>query len=68
MLSAPLRALFAVTLLAHPDLSQMSALCCQTAWHAKALPTFADALALVRRWWMALLFSDIAVGARPVRR
>jgi DDE superfamily endonuclease len=46
-----------VTLLAHPELSRHPVLCSQSAWYAKALPTFADALALLRRrLWMALLF------------
>jgi hypothetical protein len=38
-----------VTLLAHPHLSERSDLIRQAAWYRKRAPTFADALALVRR-------------------
>jgi hypothetical protein len=46
-----------VTLLAHPHLSQLPIRLRMDAWYAKALPTFADALALVRRhlWTHTLL-------------
>ena len=55
-----------VTLLAHPvfsetDADQMSGLLPHTAWYAKTQPTFADALALVRRrLWASLLFQTSA--------
>jgi hypothetical protein len=39
-----------VTLLAHPACSAAPPPLPQTAWYTKTLPTFADALALVRRW------------------
>jgi hypothetical protein len=46
-----------VTLLAHPAFSSGALPLRQSAWYRKPLPTFADALALVRRHlWMALLF------------
>ncbi len=46
-----------VTLLAHPHFSRTTPPLQQTAWYTKALPTFADALALVRRQlWGSLLF------------
>jgi hypothetical protein len=46
-----------VTLLAHPACSDAPLPLPQTAWYAKPLPTFADALALVRRrLWASLLF------------
>ncbi len=46
-----------VTLLAHPVCSAGAPLRRPSAWYAKPLPTFADALALVRRQlWTALLF------------
>jgi hypothetical protein len=41
-----------VTLVAHPDMSQRDRCCLpirQSAWYVKDLPTFSDALALVRR-------------------
>lgn len=38
-----------VTLLAHPHLSEQSALIRQAAWYRKRSPTFVDALAVVRR-------------------
>jgi len=38
-----------VTLLAHPHLSEESGPLRQAAWYRKRAPTFADALALVRR-------------------
>jgi hypothetical protein len=55
-----------VTLLAHPD---MTAAGCvrQAAWYAKSLPTFADALALVRRrLWHQWLSGTSATGADMV--
>ncbi len=46
-----------VTLLAHPRLCGAAAPMRQSAWYHKPLPTFADALALVRRQlWASLLF------------
>jgi hypothetical protein len=46
-----------VTLLAHPRFSSAAPPLRQSAWYHKPLPTFADALALVRRrLWMSLLF------------
>jgi hypothetical protein len=46
-----------VTLLAHPVFSGAAPPLRQSAWYHKPLPTFADALALVRRrLWTALLF------------
>ena len=54
-----LLALFSiVVLLAHQLQSQISIALPQTAWYEKSLPTFADALALVRqRFWQTRLFS-----------
>jgi hypothetical protein len=55
-----------VTLLAHPDLAQAPALCAPTAWYAKTLPTFTDALALVRRrLWRSLLFQTSLLAPDP---
>jgi hypothetical protein len=46
-----------VTLLAHPSMSNQTISLPHTAWYVKPLPTFADALALVRRrLWGVLLF------------
>jgi hypothetical protein len=46
-----------VTLLAHPLFSSATLPLRQSAWYHKPLPTFADALALVRRrLWTSLLF------------
>jgi hypothetical protein len=46
-----------VTLRAHPHLSRCPRCLRQDAWYAKALPTFGDALALVRRrWWTQTIF------------
>jgi hypothetical protein len=46
-----------VTLLAHPIFSSAAPPLRQSAWYHKPLPTFADALALVRRRrWTSLLF------------
>jgi hypothetical protein len=46
-----------VTLLAHPHLSRCPRCLRQDAWYAKALPTFGDALALVRRrLWTQTIF------------
>ncbi|HEV2460869.1 MAG TPA: hypothetical protein VGS80_21160, partial [Ktedonobacterales bacterium] len=46
-----------VTLLAHPAMTDHSLSLPHAAWYIKPLPTFADALALVRRrLWVALLF------------
>jgi hypothetical protein len=42
---------------AHPHVSCATLPLQQTAWYTKSLPTFADALALVRRrLWTSLLF------------
>jgi hypothetical protein len=50
-----------VTLLAHPAMTDQTISLPHTAWYVKARPTFADALALVRRrLWVALLFPTSA--------
>jgi hypothetical protein len=55
-----------VTLLAHPLLSAPAAPLPHTAWYAKPLPTFADALAVVRRrLWASLLFQTSPLAADP---
>ncbi len=55
-----------VTLLAHPAFSRTPPPLPQTAWYVKALPTFADALALVRRRLRAsLLFPPSASALDP---
>ena len=56
-----------VTLLAHPAWSRTPTLPLpQTAWYAKSLPTFADALALVRRrLWASLLFPTSPSATDP---
>jgi DDE superfamily endonuclease len=55
-----------VTLLAHPTLSAPAAPLPQAAWYAKPLPTFADALAVVRRrLWASLLFQTSPLTADP---
>ncbi len=56
-----------VTLLAHPELSRTPPLPLhQTAWYAKSLPTFADALALVRRrLWVSVLFPTSPSATDP---
>jgi hypothetical protein len=55
-----------VTLLAHPTLSAPAALLPHTAWYAKPLPTFADALAVVRRrLWASLLFQTSPLAPDP---
>ncbi len=55
-----------VTLLAHPAFSRTPPPLPQTAWYVKALPTFADALALVRRrLWASLLFLPSASALDP---
>jgi hypothetical protein len=55
-----------VTLLAHPTLSDQSVPLRRAAWYVKPLPTFADALALVRRrLWVALLFPTSAANGDP---
>lgn len=55
-----------VTLLAHPTLSAPAAPRPHTAWYAKSLPTFADALAVVRRrLWASLLFQTSPWAADP---
>lgn len=52
-----------VTLLAHPTMRTAAVPLPYTAWYAKPLPTFADALALVRRRvWTSLLFSTSPVA------
>ncbi|MEO1127771.1 MAG: hypothetical protein AAFX95_27365 [Cyanobacteria bacterium J06639_16] len=50
-----------VTVLAHQDQQRFSFSMTQTAWYKKSLPTFADALALVRQrlWlWQTFQTSD----------
>jgi hypothetical protein len=55
-----------VTLLAHPALSAPGVPLPHTAWYAKPLPTFADALAVVRcHLWASVLFQTSAVGPDP---
>jgi hypothetical protein len=55
-----------VTLLADPVLSHASLSLPQTAWYRKAQPTFADALAVVRRnLWASLLFQTSAPRGDP---
>jgi hypothetical protein len=55
-----------VTLLAPPAFSHTPLPLPQTAWYAMALPTFADALALVRRrLWASLLFPTSAPTLDP---
>jgi hypothetical protein len=55
-----------VTLLAHPILSTPGTPLPHTAWYAKPLPTFADALAVVRRpLWTALLFQTSLLTPDP---
>ncbi len=55
-----------VTLLAHPACSHTPLPLPQTAWYAKPLPTFADALALVRRrLWASLLFQMSPLTTDP---
>jgi hypothetical protein len=55
-----------VILLAHPTLATQTIRPPQSAWYAKPLPTFADALALVRRrLWAALLFPTSAANGDP---
>ena len=64
-----LLALFSiVVLLAHQLQSQITLALPQTAWYEKSLPTFADALALVRqRFWQARLFSLSATTTDVVK-
>ena len=55
-----------VTLLAHPACSNAPLPLPQTAWSTKTLPTFADALALIRRQlWASLLFQMSPLTADP---
>lgn len=55
-----------VTLLAHPALTEQTTPLRHTAWYVKPLPTFADALALVRRrLWAALLFPTSPLAGDP---
>jgi hypothetical protein len=55
-----------VTLLAHPAFSSATPPLPHTAWYVKPLPTFADALALVRRrLWASLLFQMSSPAADP---
>lgn len=55
-----------VTLLAHPACSSATPPLPQTAWYTKPLPTFADALALIRRQlWASLLFQMSPLTADP---
>ena len=53
-----------VTLLAHPHLSRCPRCLRQDAWYAKALPTFGDALALVRRrlWTQTIFQTSLWTG------
>jgi hypothetical protein len=54
------------TLLAHPMLINQTTPLLHTAWYAKPLPTFADALAVVRRrLWASLLFQTSPLTADP---
>ena len=53
-----------VTLLAHPAMTDQSSCLPHTAWYVKPLPTFADALAVVRRrLWASLLFQTSPLTA-----
>jgi hypothetical protein len=55
-----------VTLLAHPAMATQTIRIPYTAWYAKSFPTFADALALVRRrLWAVLLFPTSASSGDP---
>jgi hypothetical protein len=55
-----------VTRLAHPAFSSATLPLPQTAWYTKPRPTFADALALVRRQlWTSLLFQMSPLTADP---
>jgi hypothetical protein len=55
-----------VTLLAHPTCSGAPLPLPHTTWYVKPLPTFADALALVRRrLWASLLFQTSPLTADP---
>jgi hypothetical protein len=55
-----------VTLLAHPAMTEQADAPAPTAWYVKPHPTFADALALVRRrLWVALLFPTAASTSDP---
>jgi hypothetical protein len=55
-----------VTLLAHPTMTDRTISLPRTAWYVKPLPTFADALAVVRRrLWVALLFPTSASNDAP---
>jgi DDE superfamily endonuclease len=55
-----------VTLLAHPAMTDQSICLPHTAWYVKPLPTFADALAVVRRrLWASLLFQTSPLTADP---
>jgi len=59
-----------VTLLAHPCGAHTTLPLQQTAWYTKTAPTFADALALVRRHvWASLLFqtSSLATEVEIIR-
>lgn len=57
-----------VTLLAHPMCPAARTPLRQTAWYHKPLPTFADALALVRRQlWAALLFQPSPLSRDPAK-
>jgi len=62
-----------VTLLAHGQMSRASTSTRQTAWYTKTMPTFVDALALVRRQlWTQLIFqtalpdTDLVKIPRPL--
>jgi hypothetical protein len=55
-----------VTLLAHPAMTDQTIPLPPTAWYVKPLPTFADALALVRRrLWIVRLFPTSASTGDP---
>jgi hypothetical protein len=55
-----------VTLLAHPHVCRGARSLQQTAWYTKSRPTFADALALVRRrLWASVLFQTSPLATDP---
>jgi hypothetical protein len=57
-----------VTLLAHERMADPAAVTRQTAWYRKDRPTFADALALVRRdLWQHAIFQTSACGDAVVK-
>jgi DDE superfamily endonuclease len=57
-----------VTLLAHERMADLAAATRQAAWYRKARPTFADALALVRReLWQHQVFHTSSCGCEVVK-